>query len=65
MIPFPDTPSEGLVTLPLTKDKLIGEAATLNVFQKIRATEIVEILIEIIKVKRASIFVLKNWEKGD
>jgi integration host factor subunit alpha len=40
--------------MPLTKEKLIGVVATLNGYQKNRATEIVETLIEIIKAKLAS-----------
>lgn len=40
--------------MPLTKEKLIGAVATLNGYQKNRATEIVETLIEIIKAKLAS-----------
>ncbi len=40
--------------MPLTKEKLIGAVATLNGYQKNRATEIIETLIELIKSRLAS-----------
>jgi hypothetical protein len=49
---FPNT--EGLFLMPLTKEKLLEVVATLNGYQKNRATKIVETLIGPIESRLAS-----------